>query len=183
MSKLLVVIDYQKDFVIGSLGFKKAESLEIGIYDKVNQYLKENNKVIFTYDTHYEDYLKTREGRNLPISHCIINTEGHNLYGKINEFTRNENTFHYNKPSFGLSPENMIMIFNEVGSDFEEIEFVGIVTNMCVISNVVTFQSQYVNSNIIVDASLCSSFDEELHSKALDIIESLQVKVLNRGDE
>lgn len=183
MNKLLVVIDYQNDFVVGSLGFKKAESLEDGIYNKINEYLKEDNKVIFTYDTHYDNYLETREGINLPVSHCLISTEGHKLYGKLNEFMENKNTFHYNKESFGLSPESMIKISNEVGNDFKEIEFVGIVTNMCVISNIVIFQSVYTNASLVVDGSLCSSFDIELHNKALDVIESLQVNVINRGDE
>lgn len=63
MKKLLVVIDYQNDFVNGTLGFEKAISLENGIYDKVNKYLKENNKVLFTYDTHLDNYLDTREGK------------------------------------------------------------------------------------------------------------------------
>ena len=79
MKKLLVVIDYQNDFVNGTLGFEKAISLENGIYDKVNKYLKENNKVLFTYDTHLDNYLDTREGKNLPVVHCLRGTEGHGL--------------------------------------------------------------------------------------------------------
>ena len=79
MEKVLVVIDYQNDFVNGSLGFKRAEELENGIYEKVISYLKDGHKVIFTYDTHSENYLETREGKNLPILHCRMNTEGHRL--------------------------------------------------------------------------------------------------------
>lgn len=86
MSKLLVVIDYQNDFVDGTLGFKKAKILEQGIYDKVCKCLQKGDKVLFTYDTHYEDYLETREGKNLPVLHCIEDTNGHQLYGKINDF-------------------------------------------------------------------------------------------------
>ncbi|NFO11106.1 cysteine hydrolase [Clostridium botulinum] len=177
MKKLLVVIDYQNDFVNGALGFKKAKSLEDGIYNKVKDYLDNGDKVIFTYDTHYENYLNTREGKNLPVPHCYIGTKGHKLYGRLEEFKDVKNTSHYNKEAFGIAPKDMIRLSEELGLDIEEIEFVGVVSNMCVISNVVTFQAQYVNAEITVDGSLCASFDDDLHEKALDVIESLQVKV------
>lgn len=178
MNKLLVVIDYQKDFVDGTLGFEKAETLEKAIYDKVYKYLQNGDKVLFTYDTHCEDYLETREGKNLPVPHCIKDTVGHQLYGKINDFTNIENTLHYKKDGFGMSPEDMIKISNEIGEDIKEIEFVGVVTNICVISNVVMFQAQYRSADIIVDGRLCASFDDALHDKALDVMEGLQVKVI-----
>lgn len=178
MKKLLVVIDYQKDFVDGALGFKKAETLEEGIYNKVKNYIDNGHKVVFTYDTHYENYLETREGKNLPVPHCYIGTQGHELYGKLKEFKDAENTFHYNKEAFGIAPKDMIKLTEEVGTDIDEIEFVGVVSNMCVISNVVTFQAQYVNAQLVVDSNLTASFDESLHKKAMDVIESLQVKVI-----
>lgn len=178
MKKLLVVIDYQKDFVDGALGFKKAETLEEGIYNKVKDYLNNGDKVLFTYDTHYENYLETREGKSLPVPHCIINSEGHELYGRLAQFKSIENTFHYIKQAFGISPKDMINIAENVGTDIDEIELVGVVTNMCVISNVVTFQAQYINANLSVDGTLCASFDDSLHDKALDVIEALSVKVI-----
>ena len=181
MGKLLVVIDYQKDFVDGALGFQKATTLEEGIYNKVKEYLKAGNKVIFTYDTHFEDYLQTREGKNLPVNHCLRGSEGHKLYGRLREFSNVENTLHYEKRGFGISPKDMIKIAEEIGEEVEEIQLVGVVTNICVISNVVLFQSQYRNAEIIVDGSLCASFDPSLHEKALDVIEGLQGKVINRG--
>lgn len=181
MGKLLVVIDYQKDFVDGALGFEKATTLEEGIYNKVKEYLKAGNKVIFTNDTHFEDYLQTREGKNLPVNHCLRGSEGHKLYGRLREFSNVENTLHYEKRGFGISPKDMIKIAEEIGEEVEEIQLVGVVTNICVISNVVLFQSQYRNAEIIVDGSLCASFDPSLHEKALDVIEGLQGKVINRG--
>ncbi|MBB6623294.1 cysteine hydrolase family protein [Clostridium gasigenes] len=182
MKRLLVVIDYQKDFVDGTLGFEKATTLENGIYNKVNKYLQNGDKVLFTYDTHSEDYLKTREGKNLPVPHCIEGSEGHNLYGKLEEFVGGKNTVHYKKYGFGLSPEDMINLASEIGNDIEEIEIVGVVTNICVVSNMVMFQSQYRNAEIIVDGSLCASFDDLLHEKTLDVIEGLQGRVVNRGN-
>ena len=180
MKKLLVVIDYQKDFVDGALGFEEAVTLEEGIYNKVNENLKEGNKVLFTYDTHEINYLETREGKNLPVVHCIKGTEGHKLFGKLQKFEHNKNVISYEKYGFGLAPEDMIKISKEIGEDLEEIEIVGVVTNICVISNFVMFQSQYRNADIVIDASLCASFDESLHSKTLDIIEGLQGKVINK---
>ena len=173
---ILVVVDYQKDFVNGALGFKKAETLEEGIYNKVKTYLKKGNKVIFTYDTHDKDYLKTREGINLPIPHCYKGTEGHELFGKLQEFQEKENTIHIDKGAFGIAPKDMLSLKEELG-DINNIEILGVVTNMCVISNVVTFQSTFPNANIKVDGKLSASFDYILHNKALDVIESLQVKV------
>lgn len=180
MKKLLVVVDYQKDFVDGALGFPKASSLEGGICEKISKYLEEGEKVLFTYDTHHDNYLETREGKNLPVVHCIDDSEGHELFGKLKEFKGNENTLHYKKEAFALSPEDILAIKEEVGENLDTIEFVGVVTNMCVISNVVAFQGEYINSNLVVDASLCASFDDSLHDKALDVIEALQVKVINR---
>ncbi len=102
------------------------------------------------------------------------------IYGKLQEFKDNKNITHINKHSFGISPKDMINIVEKIGEDIGYIEIVGVVTNICVLSNVVTFQSQYINAEISVDASLCASFDEGLHEKTLDVIESLQVKVKNR---
>lgn len=177
MKRLLVVVDYQNDFVDGALGFKKAETLENGIYEKVKSYLNNEDKVLFTYDTHYENYLETREGKNLPVKHCIIDTEGHKLYGKINEFENEENTIHINKEAFGIAPEELIKL-KEKFKTVDEIELVGVVTNMCVISNVVTLQSTFINANMKVDSNLCASFDDSLHDKTLEILKALQVEVI-----
>ncbi len=176
MKDVLVVVDYQKDFVNGSLGFKKAESLEDGIYNKVKEYLSKGNKVIFTYDTHKENYLETREGKSLPVPHCYLGTEGHELYGKLNEFVNVENTIHINKGAFGIAPEDMIKLKETLG-DVENIEILGVVTNICVISNAVTFQTSFPNANIKVIGSLCASFDDNMHNEALNVMESFQIKV------
>ena len=177
MKKLLVVVDYQKDFVNGTLGFKKAETLEEGIYNKVKNYLDNGDNVLFTYDTHVDNYLETREGKNLPVSHCILGTEGHELFGRLVEFKDLKNTMHYNKEVFALAPESLIKIREELGNTIEEVELLGVVTNMCVISNAVSMQTIFPNAKITVDASLCASFDDELHEKALDILEGIQINI------
>lgn len=183
MSKLLVVVDYQNDFVNGSLGFPKAVELEEKIYQKCVNSFEEGNKIVFTYDTHFEDYLETREGKNLPVEHCIHLTEGHGLFGKIQFFLEenhnSENIIQVLKASFGVELDrDYHKLFG--GDDVTEIEIIGVVTNICVISNAVMFQAFFPEATITVDASLCASFNDELHEKSLDVMEGLQVKVINR---
>lgn len=178
MKKILVVVDYQKDFVDGALGFKEAENLEEGILAKVNEYLDKGEKVIFTYDTHDERYLESREGKNLPVKHCIKGTEGHELYGKLKNFKNYKGTIHICKESFGISPKGILEIAKEVGDDVDIIEIVGVVTDICVISNVVTLQSYYINSDIHLNKNLCASFDKNMHEKAIEVMKSLQVKII-----
>ncbi|MBN3376240.1 amidase [Clostridium botulinum] len=178
MKKLLVVVDYQYDFVEGSLGFPKAKELENKIYNKVKQYKINEDYVMFTYDTHYDDYLKTREGKILPIKHCIKGTKGHELYGRLQELDCYGD--HVIKNTFSIE-QNIIKISKDL--DIEEIELVGVVTNICVISNAITFQTIFPNTKITVDASCCASFNNDLHEKALDVMEGLQMNVINRGKE
>ena len=103
MSKLLVVVDYQKDFVDGALGYPGAEALEGPLCDKVKAALADGWKVIFTRDTHAPDYLDTREGRFLPVPHCIEGSEGWHLYGRLAEFETagSESIAFVDKPTFG----------------------------------------------------------------------------------
>ncbi|HDK7314162.1 TPA: cysteine hydrolase [Clostridium botulinum] len=178
MNKLLVVVDYQYDFVDGSLGFLKAKELEDKIYNKVKQYKNNKEFVIFTYDTHYNDYLKTREGKALPVKHCIEGTKGHKLYGRLQEFKNYGD--HFMKNTFSIE-QNIIKIAKNL--DIEEIELVGVATNICVISNAITFQTIFPNTKITVDASCCASFNDDLHEKALDIMEGLQMNIINRDRE
>ena len=103
MKRLLVVVDYQNDFVVGSLGFEKAKDLEQGIFEKIEEYLNNEDKVLITYDTHYEDYLNTREGKNLP-SLIALKIVRDIAYGKINGFANAENILYYEKEGFGISP-------------------------------------------------------------------------------
>ena len=86
MSRVLVVVDYQNDFVDGSLGFNQSESIAGNIYSLVARSVKNGDLVVFTKDTHYEDYLNTREGRFLPVEHCIKGTKGHQLFGELKIF-------------------------------------------------------------------------------------------------
>ena len=182
MRKVLVVVDYQKDFVDGSLGFEGAEKLDKGIAKKIREYGQGN--VIYTLDTHPPYYLETREGKALPVEHCIVDrdgvgTEGHRVYGATDNALREVNALPVAKETFGVGP-TMIMLVEKFFKNVDAFEFVGLVSNICVLSNAVVFQAAYPQAQIVVDASLTDSFNKDLHEKTLDILEGLQVKVINR---
>ncbi len=173
--KLLIVVDYQKDFVDGSLGFPKAVELEDAIYNKIVEYKEKGEEVIFTYDTHHEQYLSTQEGRKLPVEHCIKGTEGWELYGRINSVKGQEDVS-FEKVTFGsLELANYLK-----DRAFDSIELVGLVSNICVISNGVLAKAALPEAEIIVDANCTASFDDAMNDKVLDVMEGLQFKVINR---
>jgi len=183
MKKLLIVVDYQNDFVDGTLGFTGAELLDEGIARKVREYDRDTDGVVYyTLDTHHTNYLETREGKQLPVEHCIKDTEGWKVYGETEQALWDVDAIPLEKKTFGLCPLKISdgYTYFPNTNDVESIELVGVVTNMCVISNAVVFQARYPNSQIIVDASLCGSFDKEMHEKALDVMESMQMKIINR---
>ena len=177
MEKYLFVIDYQKDFVDGALGFPGAEKLDAAIAAKVRAYGK--GRVYFTRDTHFENYLHTREGRNLPVTHCIKGTDGWQVYGDTANALAEVEAPAIDKLVFGMdiSDPTIAAVLPETA---DEIELVGLVSNICVGSNAVVLQSKYPEATIIVDASCTDSFDKTLHKKVLDVLAGFQVRVINR---
>lgn len=184
MKRLLAIIDYQNDFVSGSLGFPGAETLDSGIAKLAQQYLADGSPILITYDTHDANYLETREGRALPIPHCILGTEGWQLYEKTQESICNtcasSQIFMIRKPSFGIAPDDLVKLKSQLG-EIDEILIVGLVSNICVMANTCTLQATWPEAQIVVDASLCASFDPDLHEKTLDIMTGMQVNVIHRG--
>ncbi|MEI8200368.1 MAG: cysteine hydrolase family protein [Eubacteriales bacterium] len=174
MNKLLVVVDYQNDFVDGSLGFPKAAELHEKICDKILCYRAQGQPIVFTLDTHEPDYIETQEGRNLPVPHCIRGTAGHNLFGRVNSLSQGCEKFE--KGTFG---SDLLFTYLQK-SIFESIEIVGLVSNICVISNAVLAKTALPEALILVDAACTASFDPLLNEKTLDILEGLQIKVTNR---
>lgn len=173
MKKLLIVVDYQNDFVSGSLGFEKAKTLEGGICNKIDSFKKSGGDILFTLDTHNPDYLDTHEGRYLPVAHCVDGSNGHKLYGRVYEKSEGEKLIR--KASFGS--DTLFGFLKD--NPYDEIEFVGVVTNICVISNAIVAQTALPEASIVIDASLCGSNDEVLHKKALDIMRNLHMEIVN----
>lgn len=177
MNKLLIVVDYQNDFVDGSLGFPMAVGLQDKICEKITAYKADGQQIVFTLDTHEQNYDKTQEGRNLPVMHCIRGTYGHDLYGRVQSLS--EGCRKFEKGTFGSD-----LLFSFLQTDtFESIELVGLVSNICVISNAILAKTALPEAQIIVDAACTASFDPVLNEKTLDVMEGLQIKVLNRSCE
>ena len=185
MKRLLIVVDYQNDFVDGALGFAGAELLDERIARKIQEYHDAEDLVMFTFDTHHKDYLETQEGRLLPIPHCIEFTKGHELYGKVSACRQDIDDVFY-KPTFGS-----VALFERLAEDqriaqeahvrpFKSIELVGLVSNMCVLSNAVIARSACPDVPIIVDAACTAAPDPVMNEKALDVLEGLQITVTNR---
>ena len=177
MNRYLFVIDYQNDFVDGALGFPGAEKLDEKIAAKVRAYGK--GRVLFTRDTHFENYLSTREGRNLPVVHCIKGTPGWDIYGDTAKALAEVEAPGIDKLVFGMDvTESATAAVLPESAD--EIELVGLVSNICVVSNAVVLQSKYPEATIIVDAACTDSFDKSLNEKVLDVLAGFQVKGVNR---
>ena len=177
MNRYLFVIDYQNDFVDGALGFPGAEKLDEKIAAKIRCYGK--GHVLFTRDTHFENYLTTREGKNLPVEHCIKGTHGWQVYGETAKALHEVDAKAIDKLVFGMDVTDpaTAAVLPETA---DEIELVGLVSNICVISNAVVLQSKYPEATIIVDAACTDSFDKGLHEKVLDVLSGFQVKVIGR---
>ena len=175
MKKCLIVVDYQNDFVTGSLGFPDAVALEEPIAEKIQAYRDSGDDVVFTFDTHTPQYLLSQEGRKLPIPHCIGGTEGHKLYGKVGESVDTED-WCFIKYTFGSDALFDFLKQNH----YTRIELVGVVTNICVIANAVLAKTAQPETEIVVDASCVASNDAALGEKALDVMESLQITVTGR---
>ncbi len=175
--KMLVIVDFQNDFVDGSLGFSDAVVLDQLIEETLKNYLEENQHIVVTRDTHFDDYLDTREGKNLPITHCIHKTHGWELYGKTGQLVEEnkEKVYFVDKEAFGVDPENMLKIKNKF--DVDEIEMVGLVSNICVLSNVCCFQAAFPHATITVHSNKCDSADKEIHKKTIDVLKGIQVNV------
>ena len=175
--KLLIVVDYQNDFVTGSLGFPGAVAIEDAIAAKIEKYrgYGEEGQVIFTMDTHGNNYMETQEGTNLPVPHCIKGEAGWDLYGKVAGL-KEEQDMVFSKPTFGSM--ELAEYLRDRSDEYESVELAGVVTNICVISNMVLAKAAMPEVPITVDAACVSSNDPELGEKALALMENLHAKII-----
>ena len=184
---ILIVVDMQNDFIDGALGTSEAKMIVPNAVNKIHSYIKDDDIILVTRDTHHEDYLFTEEGKNLPVEHCIKGTYGWELNKDVldalidGDVLRKQGTL--DKPTFGSFALGLkLKELNEI-FDIENIEVIGLCTDICVISNAVIAKSVLPNVHIKVDASCCAGVTPESHNIALDEMRTLQVEIVNRGKE
>ncbi|MCL2295527.1 MAG: cysteine hydrolase [Methanomassiliicoccaceae archaeon] len=170
MRRALVVVDYQIDFVTGSMGSPQAEAIEKNIVSKIEEYLSTGGKVFFTMDTHGKDYLRTDEGIHIPTEHCICGTPGWEIFGRVADYCGKGEVIE--KSTFG-SLEAMTLL-----KGFDQIEVCGVATNICVLANAVLLKTAYPETKVMVDPDCVASYDESLHRKALDVMRTLSIDIL-----
>lgn len=176
MSKYLVVIDMQNDFIDGSLGTEQAQAILPAVIDRVRGF---KGPVMFTRDTHDEDYLETQEGKHLPVPHCIKDTDGWQLQKDLNAYAVEHHCLIFDKPSFGaVGLAGCVNGINRM-TPIDEIEMIGVCTDICVISNALLLKSVLPETVMTVDASLCAGSTPEGHRKALDVMKTCHVNVIN----
>ena len=166
IGKVLIVIDMQNDFVTGTLGNQEAQAIVPNVQAKVKEYADRGDWIILTRDTHEENYLDTPEGKKLPVKHCINGTEGWQIVPELEV----ENCEYIDKPTFGwLNQEGF-------GSN-DEIELVGVCTDICVVSNALILKAKYPEAIISVDVSCCDGVTPEKQAAALETMKSCQIDV------
>ena len=170
MSRILIVVDMQKDFIDGALGTKEAVAIVPYVKELVKNF---EGKVLFTRDTHFENYMETQEGKNLPVPHCIQWTEGWQIHPELEVLRK---TDAIDKVTFGS--KDLVKVLRQE-RNIEEITFVGLCTDICVISNVMIVKAFYPEVPLIVDANGCAGVTVQSHLNALEAMKMCQVKVIN----
>lgn len=170
--KILVVVDMQNDFVSGVLGTPEAQAIVSNIKNKIEEYSNSSNVIIYTKDTHYDNYLETQEGKNLPVPHCINGTYG----WEIADGLYKQGCKVVDKPTFGSTwlPK---YIYSNFRHRIESIELVGLCTDICVISNAMMLKAHFPEVPIIIDSSCCAGVTPESHARALEAMKMCQIEV------
>lgn len=170
MAKILVVVDMQRDFIDGALGTPEAVAIVPYVKHLIENF---DGKVLFTRDTHFDDYLDTQEGKNLPVKHCIKDTVGWQIHPELDILRK---TDAIDKLTFGSSELPNILAQEE---KIDSITFVGLCTDICVISNVMVTKAFFPEVPLIVDAKGCAGVTPQSHQNALEAMKLCQITVVN----
>jgi len=173
MSKYLIVVDMQNDFIDGALGTDEAISIVPNVERKIKEF---DGKVYFTRDTHFENYMESLEGSNLPVPHCIKGTHGWQVRKELDLLRK---TDPIDKLTFGSSELAKLLVAENEIEPIESITFVGLCTDICVISNVFTVRSFLPEVRLIVDASCCAGVTPESHNTAIVSMKTCQIQIDN----
>ena len=169
--KVLVVVDMQNDFIDGALGTKEAEAIVCKVADKIEKF---DGMVVYTRDTHKPDYLKTQEGTKLPVEHCIKGSKGWEISSKLPVAP---DALVIDKPTFGSKELGLYLESLNERNPIEEIEVIGLCTDICVISNALLIKAFLPEVSISVDSSCCAGVTPESHNTALDAMKMCQIEV------
>ena len=167
--KILVVVDMQNDFIDGALGTAEAVAIVPKVIEKIKEYENSDSLVLYTKDTHFENYMQTREGRHLPVPHCIKGTAGHDIPSEI---LRGHDII-IEKPTFGSTE----LVEYLEGIDFDEIELIGLCTDICVVSNALLVKARFPEREVSVDSSCCAGVTPATHEAALTTMRMCQINV------
>ena len=165
--KTLIVVDMQNDFVNGTLGTKEAEDIVENVKNKIKEYYENGEKIIFTRDTHFENYLETNEGKNLPVKHCVKDSNGWQIFDGLEV----PNAIYIDKPTFGYTEWSKYELGNEI-------EIIGLCTDICVVSNALIIKALYPEANISVDSRCCAGVTLETHEAALKTMKMCQINII-----
>lgn len=166
MKKTLIVVDMQNDFIDMALGTEEAVSIVPNVKAKIEQYKANGDEIIYTRDTHTEDYLNTPEGKKLPVEHCIKGTKG----WEIADGLYLEGSKIIDKPNFGWPHWNK--------EDLEEVELVGLCTDICVVSNALIIKATFPDAVVKVDKSCCAGVTPQSHEAALTTMAMCQIDII-----
>lgn len=181
MTDMLIVVDMQRDFITGALGSAEAQAIVPAVCARIERAKAEGTSVVFTLDTHESDYMETREGRFLPVPHCIQGTEGWALHPDIAE-TCARGMLSFEKPTFGSTA----LMHHAANAAAEKgcidgrgmtIELCGVCTDICVISNAMLIKAALPEAELIVDSALCAGVTPAKHEAALETMRSCQIDV------
>ena len=174
MKHFLVVVDIQNDFVDGALGTKEA----VAIIDNAAKFIKEFDGEIFvTYDTHFEDYLNTSEGKKLPVTHCVKNTKGWQLNEKIEAALNGKDYTALEKLTFG-SIELPVLIKEKAGEKEFDITLIGLCTDICVVSNALILKASFYEKEVFVKENCCAGVTIESHNAAIKTMQMCQINII-----
>ena len=177
--KVLIVIDMQHDFVDGVLGTPEARAIIPAVAAKVAEYVAMDDGVIlYTRDTHFDDYMETMEGKYLPVPHCIVNTDGWQIVPEV--YTADSETidkYTFGRHDLGEKVRSACAAkYNKF--DIESIELCGVCTSICVISNALILKSVFTDIPLIVDSKCCACVSKESHEAALTAMKMCQIEVI-----
>ncbi len=165
-----IVIDYQYDFIYGSLRNEEAIKIKNNVIERISEGYNLGHKIIFTRDTHDTNYLDTAEGKKLPVKHCIKGTIGHEIDSDVLEFVKGKEYNVIDKPTFGYLDWNL--------ENADNIYILGVCTDICVISNALILKAKYPNANIYLYKDAVAGLNKESNDAAIKVLANCQVEII-----